>query len=58
MAAETARHFGLNVWVSIGAALVVSLAIGLFNGWLVHITGLPSMVTLGTFFVLQGINWR
>ena len=57
VAAETAWYFGLNVWVGIGAALVVSLAIGLFNGWLLHITGLPSfLVTLGTFFVLQGIN--
>ena len=57
VAAETAWYFGLNVWVGILAALVVSLAIGLFNGWLLHITGLPSfLVTLGTFFVLQGIN--
>ncbi len=57
VAAETAWYFGLNVWVGIFAALVVSLAIGLFNGWLLHITGLPSfLVTLGTFFVLQGIN--
>ena len=57
VAAETAWYFGLNVWVGIVAALVVSLAIGLFNGWLLHITGLPSfLVTLGTFFVLQGIN--
>ena len=38
-------------------ALLVSLAIGAFNGWLLHITGLPSfLVTLGTFFVLQGVN--
>jgi simple sugar transport system permease protein len=57
VAAETAWYFGLNVWVGILVALVVSLAIGLFNGWLLHITGLPSfLVTLGTFFVLQGIN--
>ena len=57
VAAETAWYFGLNVWVGIFAALVVSLAIGLFNGWLLHITGLPSfLVTLGTFFVLQGVN--
>jgi simple sugar transport system permease protein len=57
MAAETSWYFGLNVWVGIGAALVLSLAIGLFNGWLLHVTGLPSfLVTLGTFFVLQGVN--
>ena len=57
MAAETSWYFGLNIWVGIGAALVLSLAIGLFNGWLLHVTGLPSfLVTLGTFFVLQGVN--
>jgi simple sugar transport system permease protein len=57
MAAETAWYFGLNVWVGIGAALVLSLLIGAFNGYLLHVTGLPSfLVTLGTFFVLQGVN--
>lgn len=57
MAAHTAWYFGLNVWVGIGAALVLSLAIGAFNGYLLHVTGLPSfLVTLGTFFVLQGVN--
>jgi simple sugar transport system permease protein len=56
-AAHTAWYFGLNVWVGIVIALLISLAIGAFNGWLLHTTGLPSfLVTLGTFFVLQGIN--
>ena len=56
-AALSAWNFGLNVWVGVLIALVVSLAIGAFNGWLLHITGLPSfLVTLGTFFVLQGVN--
>lgn len=56
-AAHTAWYFGLNVWVGILIALVVSLLIGAFNGWLLHVTGLPSfLVTLGTFFVLQGVN--
>ncbi len=56
-AAHFAWYFGLNVWVGILLALVVSLAIGAFNGWLLHRTGLPSfLVTLGTFFVLQGVN--
>ena len=56
-AALTAWYFSLNVWVGVLIALVVSLAIGAFNGWLLHITGLPSfLVTLGTFFVLQGVN--
>jgi simple sugar transport system permease protein len=56
-AALTAWYFSLNVWVGVLIALVVSLAIGAFHGWLLHITGLPSfLVTLGTFFVLQGVN--
>jgi simple sugar transport system permease protein len=56
-AAHTAWYFGLNVWVGVLAALVFSLAIGAFNGYLLHKTGLPSfLVTLGTFFVLQGVN--
>ncbi|MDQ6849797.1 MAG: ABC transporter permease [Actinomycetota bacterium] len=56
-AAHLAWYFSLNVWVGIFLALVVSLGIGAFNGWLLHRTGLPSfLVTLGTFFVLQGAN--
>jgi simple sugar transport system permease protein len=56
-AAHLAWYFSLNVWVGIVFALVLSLAVGAFNGWLLHITGLPSfLVTLGTFFVLQGAN--
>src|SRR5664279_2694752 len=55
--AHIAWYFGLNVWVGVLLALVISLAIGAFNGWLLHRTGLPSfLVTLGSFFVLQGIN--
>ncbi|MEI5528312.1 ABC transporter permease, partial [Streptomyces brasiliscabiei] len=37
--------------------LVVSLAVGAFNGWLLIRTGLPSfLVTLGSFLILQGSN--
>ncbi|MCX5054459.1 MULTISPECIES: ABC transporter permease [unclassified Streptomyces] len=47
----------MNVWVGVIAALVVSLGIGFFNGWMVVRTGLPSfLVTLGTFLILQGVN--
>ncbi|MGW2418905.1 ABC transporter permease [Streptomyces sp. NPDC001709] len=47
----------LNVWTGVIVALVVSLAIGFFNGWLVVRTGLPSfLITLGTFLILQGAN--
>lgn len=56
-AALTAWSFGLNVWVGVGLALVLSVGIGAFNGWLLYATRLPSfLVTLGTFFVLQGVN--
>jgi len=56
-AALVAWNFGLNVWVGVVVALVISLLIGAFNGWLFVRTGLPSfLVTLGTFFVLRGIN--
>jgi simple sugar transport system permease protein len=52
-----AWNFGLNIWVGVFLALALSLAIGAFNGFLLFKTGLPSfLVTLGTFFVLQGVN--
>jgi simple sugar transport system permease protein len=50
-------HWGLNVWLSILTALVLALALGFVNGVLVMKTGLPSLiVTLGTFFVLRGVD--
>jgi simple sugar transport system permease protein len=56
-ASMTAYQLGLNVWVGVLVALVLSLAIGAFNGWLLMRTGLPSfIITLGTFFMLQGLN--
>jgi len=56
-ASMAAFQLGLNVFVGILIALAVSLAIGAFNGWLLNKTGMPSfLVTLGTFFILQGVN--
>ena len=50
-------HWHVNVWVSVFTSLVVALCIGFLNGLLVMKTGLPSfIVTLGTFFVLRGVN--
>jgi simple sugar transport system permease protein len=50
-------EYGLNIWVAILIALGFALAVGFINGLLVMKTGLPSfIVTLGTFFVLQGID--
>jgi simple sugar transport system permease protein len=49
--------YGLNIWVAAVIALVAALAVGAVNGILVVRTGLPSfIVTLGTFFVLQGLD--
>jgi simple sugar transport system permease protein len=52
-----AVQFEQNIWVGIGVALLVALAIGFLNGWLVTRTGLPSfIITLGTFLMLRGLN--
>ncbi|NLU65977.1 ABC transporter permease [Streptomyces sp. HNM0574] len=46
-----------NVWVGVGVSLLVTLAIGLFNGYLLVRTKLPSfIITLGTFLMLTGLN--
>src|SRR4051794_7224133 len=50
-------HYHWNVWISIFASLVAALTVGFLNGLLVMKTGLPSfIVTLGTFFVLRGVD--
>ncbi len=56
-AAHATWYFSLNVWLGVFLALLFSLAVGAFNGWLLQVTKLPSfLVTLGTFFVLAGAN--
>ncbi|EGJ73873.1 putative ABC transporter sugar permease [Streptomyces sp. Tu6071] len=46
-----------NTWVGVGVSLVVTLAIGFFNGYLRQRTKLPSfIITLGTFLMLTGLN--
>jgi simple sugar transport system permease protein len=48
---------GLPLFVSMGLALGVSILIGVFNGWLVTRTGIPSfLITLSALFMLFGIN--
>jgi simple sugar transport system permease protein len=48
---------GVNLWVGTLLSLVFALCIGFLNGFLVMRTGIPSfLITLGTFFVLQGAN--
>ncbi|WP_433497986.1 ABC transporter permease [Sphaerimonospora sp. CA-214678] len=50
-------QWGISIWFAVPAALVIALAIGAWNAFLVVRTGLPSfIVTLATFFILQGIN--
>ncbi|MBG6184868.1 simple sugar transport system permease protein [Arthrobacter sp. CAN_A214] len=50
-------YFSMNVWVGVVLALVVSLAIGYINGWILMKTKLPSfIVTLATFLMLTGLN--
>jgi simple sugar transport system permease protein len=50
------RHFGWPLWPALAATLVLSILVGLANGWLVVRTKLPSfIVTLGTLFILRGI---
>ncbi|MGO2052427.1 ABC transporter permease [Arthrobacter sp. MYb211] len=50
-------YFGLNVWVGIALALVVSLLIGFINGIILIKTKLPSfIVTLASFLMLTGLN--
>lgn len=56
-AAHLSWYFNLNIWLGVFLALLVSLAVGAFNGWLLHRTKLPSfLVTLGSYFVLWGAN--
>jgi len=46
-----------NLWAGIGVSLLVALAIGALNGYLVVRTGIHSfLVTLSTFLMLQGLN--
>jgi simple sugar transport system permease protein len=52
-----AYEFTVNVWVGVAVGLALALLIGFANGWIVVKTGIPSfLVTLGTFFMLQGLN--
>jgi len=47
----------LNIWPAMAIVLLFGLAVGFVNGLVVVRTNLPSfIVTLATFFVLQGVN--
>ena len=50
-------QLGINLWVGALLSLILCLGIGFLNGYLVMRTGIPSfLITLGTFFILQGAN--
>ncbi len=50
-----AVHFGWHLWAALLAVMAFAVAAGLFNGYLVIRTGLPSfIVTLATLFVFRG----
>ena len=50
-------NFWLNSWVGVFLSLLIALAIGACNGYLVMRTGILSfLITLAAFLMLQGIN--
>src|SRR5437867_8165803 len=47
----------INIWPAMGLVLLFALLVGFLNGLTVVKTKLPSfIVTLATFFILQGVN--
>jgi len=56
-ASMLAYNLHLNLWAGAGLALLVSLSIGFFNGYMVMRTKIPSfLITLSSFLMLTGIN--
>jgi simple sugar transport system permease protein len=52
-----ATEVGMNIWAAIALTIAFALTVGFINGLMVVVTKLPSfIVTLATFFVLQGVN--
>ena len=50
-------EWGLSMWPAIGLTFLFAACVGFVNGYMVVKTKLPSfIVTLATFFVLQGVN--
>jgi simple sugar transport system permease protein/ribose transport system permease protein len=48
-------NVGIDVWVAVPIVLIFGMLIGLFNGTLVAVVGIPSfIVTLGTLSILRG----
>jgi simple sugar transport system permease protein len=54
---SAAGGFGWGLWPAMLVALIVALAVGLFNGVLVVSTKLPSfIITLATLFIFRGLT--
>ena len=54
---ESGGGFGWALWPAIGVSLVLALVTGVFNGFVVVATKLPSfIVTLGTLFIFRGLT--
>jgi len=52
-----ATEVGMNIWLAIVLTLIAATTVGFLNGYMVMRTKLPSfIVTLATFFILQGVN--
>ncbi|MEA2254764.1 MAG: simple sugar transport system permease protein [Solirubrobacteraceae bacterium] len=52
-----ASKVGMNIWLAIVLTLIAAGGVGFLNGYMVQKTKLPSfIVTLATFFILQGVN--
>src|SRR4051812_17024735 len=52
-----ATELGWNIWLAIVVTLIAAAGVGFINGYTVMRTKLPSfIVTLATFFILQGVN--
>jgi simple sugar transport system permease protein len=52
-----ATELDMNIWFAIVLTFAFAAAVGFLNGYMVVRTGLPSfIVTLATFFILQGLN--
>jgi len=48
-------QYDWNIWPAVGVSLAFALLIGVFNGYIVLTTGLPSfIVTLATLFIVRG----
>ena len=52
-----AVEYELNIWLAMLVSLAFAFLIGLFNGYLVLKTGLPSfIITLGTLLAIRGVT--